>query len=156
MIFLTIFGFTEILWSFRFVLEGKTSKEIPKSSRLAFLEKFLQTILLYHMQKTTPSVCWIEWRVPRAIFLESNGLFCFITICKFDSFKNTFATITSLSELYFRFRRLILLVQTKEVISMKYSSSTSSCKPWRCVRLDLILTMRAIHQFQPDPTHKIH
>ena len=41
MIFLTIFGFTEILWSFRFVLEGKTSKEIPKSSRLTFLEKFL-------------------------------------------------------------------------------------------------------------------
>ena len=31
----------EILCSFRLVLEGKTSKEIPKSSRLDFLEKFL-------------------------------------------------------------------------------------------------------------------
>ena len=32
-------GFTEI--HFRLVLEGKTGKEIPESSRLEFLEKFL-------------------------------------------------------------------------------------------------------------------
>ena len=31
----------EILCSFRLVLEGKTGKEIPKLSRLEFLEKFL-------------------------------------------------------------------------------------------------------------------
>ena len=30
----------EILYSFRLVLEGKTGKEIPESSRLEFLEKF--------------------------------------------------------------------------------------------------------------------
>ena len=40
-------------------------------------------------------------KVPRAKFLGSNGLFCFISICKLGSFKNPFATITSLSELYF-------------------------------------------------------
>ena len=40
MIFLTIFGVTEIC-SFKLVLEGKTGKEIPESSRLEFLEKFL-------------------------------------------------------------------------------------------------------------------
>ena len=51
---LTIFGVTEILFSFRLVLEGKTGKEIPESSRLEFLESFSQTILLYHMQNTTP------------------------------------------------------------------------------------------------------
>ena len=34
-------GVTEILCSFRLVLEGKTGKEIPESSRLEFLEKFL-------------------------------------------------------------------------------------------------------------------
>ena len=33
-------GVTEILCSFRLVLEGKTGKEIPKSSGLEFLEKF--------------------------------------------------------------------------------------------------------------------
>ena len=40
MTFLTILGVTEISWSFRLVLERKTGKEIPKSSRLEFLEKF--------------------------------------------------------------------------------------------------------------------
>ena len=33
-------GVTEILFSFRLVLKGKTSKEIPESSRLEFLGKF--------------------------------------------------------------------------------------------------------------------
>ena len=41
MTFLIILGVTEILYSFRLVLEGKTSKKIPGSSRLEFLEKFL-------------------------------------------------------------------------------------------------------------------
>ena len=41
MTFSTIFGVTEILCSFKLVLEEKTGKEIPKSSRLKFLEKFL-------------------------------------------------------------------------------------------------------------------
>ena len=33
-------GVTEILCSFKLVLEGKTGKEIPESLRLEFLEKF--------------------------------------------------------------------------------------------------------------------
>ena len=33
-------GVTEILCSFQLVLEGKTGKETPESSRLEFLEKF--------------------------------------------------------------------------------------------------------------------
>ena len=41
MTFLTILGVMEILCSFRLVLEGKTGKEIPQSSRFEFLEKFL-------------------------------------------------------------------------------------------------------------------
>ena len=40
MTFLTVLGVTEILYSFRLVLEGKTGNEIPESSRLEFLEKF--------------------------------------------------------------------------------------------------------------------
>ena len=35
---MTIFRVMEILSSFRLVLEGKTGKEIPESSRLKFLE----------------------------------------------------------------------------------------------------------------------
>ena len=41
MTFLTTLGVTEILCSFRLVLEGETGKEIPQSPRLEFLEKFL-------------------------------------------------------------------------------------------------------------------
>ena len=41
MTFLNILGVMEILCSFKLVLEGKTGKEIPESSRLEFLEKFL-------------------------------------------------------------------------------------------------------------------
>ena len=41
MTFLTIVGVMDILCSFRLVLEGKTGKEIPESSRFEFLEKFL-------------------------------------------------------------------------------------------------------------------
>ena len=53
--------------------------------------------------------------------------------------------MTSLSEIYFRIRRFILLVQIKKVISMNYGSSTSSWKPWRWVRCDLIFSMRDIY-----------
>ena len=83
--------------------------------------------------------------ITRAKFLESNGLFCFISICKFGSFKNPFATITSLPELYFRIRRFIFLMQTKKVISMNYGSSISSWKPWRWIRLGVILSIRDIY-----------
>ena len=57
-------------------------------------------------------------KVSRAKFLGSHEIFCFISICKFGSFKGPFAMVTSLSELFFRFRRFILLVQMKKVISM--------------------------------------
>ena len=40
MTFLTILRVTEILYSFRLGLEGKTGKEIPESSTLEFLQKF--------------------------------------------------------------------------------------------------------------------
>ena len=41
MTFLSILGVTEILCSFRLVLEGKAGKEIPESSRFELLEKLL-------------------------------------------------------------------------------------------------------------------
>ena len=49
----------------------------------------------------------------RANFYEGDGSLWFIGMCKCGSFKNPFAMITSLSKLYFRFRRFILLVKTK-------------------------------------------
>ena len=41
MMFLIILGVTEILYSFRLLLEGKKGKEIPESPRLVSLEKIL-------------------------------------------------------------------------------------------------------------------
>ena len=124
MTFLNILGDTEI-YSFRLVLEGKTGKAIRESSRLELRQH------LWSIQK---------WRYRRFFFVEntsgnwpkvssskplgSDELFCFIS--KFGSFKNPFATITSLFELCFRFRRFMLLVQMEKVISMNYGSSTSS------------------------------
>ena len=115
------------------------------------------------MQKTTPPRHWIEEvyivilpllskntisnlpKILRAKFMGSDGIYCFIGICKFGSFKNLFATIISLPELYFRFKRFILLVQRETMISMNYGSITSCWKPWRWVRLGLIFTMRDIY-----------
>ena len=128
--FLIIPGVMEILCSFRLVVEGKTGKEMPESSRLEFLEKFLAnnfalsdaeantsgklnkgrtadllllTILLAIHQKSREPCFW-------EVMMDS----CFISICKFGSFKNPFAMITSLSKLSFRFRIFILLVQPKK------------------------------------------
>ena len=138
MTFLTILGVMDILCSFRLVLEGKTGKEIPESSRFEFLEKFLaNNFALSDAVDNTPgplkrggiTLTFVENtisnspKVSRAKFLGSDGLFCVSSTCKFGSFKNPFAMITSLSELYFRFRGFIQLIQMKKVISMNYSSS---------------------------------
>ena len=114
------------------------------SSRLGFLEKFLaNNFALSDAEDNTSrllnsggvAIRQKSWEPSFWVIMDS----CFISICMFGSFKNTFATITRLSELYFRIRRFSLLVQTKKVISMNYGSSTSIWKPWRWVRLDLIL-----------------
>ena len=114
MIFLTILGITEILCNFRLVLEGKPDKGIPESSRLEFLGKLLtNNFALSDAEDNTyvplnragiadlpllRTLLAIR-QVSRAKFLRSNGLFCFIWMCKFGSFKNPFPIITRLSEL---------------------------------------------------------
>ena len=77
-------------------------------------------------------------KVQRATFLGIGGLFCLISMCIIGSFKDPFAEITSLSELYFRFKRFILLVEMKTVTSVKYDSK------WA-----LSVTVR-------DPSKKVH
>ena len=161
MTFLTILGVTEILCSFRLVLEGKAGKEIPESSRLEFLEKFsANNFTLSDAEDSTSgslnrgsisdlpllrTLLAIPQKYREPSFWEVMDSFVLLAYANIGSFKNPFATITSLPELYFRFRRFILLVQTKKVISMNYGSCTSSWKPWRWVRLDLIFTMRDIY-----------
>ena len=146
------------IYSFRLILEGKIGKEILEWSRLEFLGKFLADNLALSDTKgnTTGSLnrggiagllllrtLFISNlpKVLRATFLGSDTLVLVAYLFK------PLALITSLSELYFRFRRFILLVQMKKVISMNYDSSTICWKPWRWVRLGLILTMRDIYRY---------
>ena len=53
MTFLTILRVTEVLCSFRLVLEGKTGKEIPEPFRLEFLEKFFSNFALSDAEDNT-------------------------------------------------------------------------------------------------------
>ena len=82
--------------SFRLVLEGKTGTELPESSRSEFLEKFLaNNFALLDAEDNTSSQLnkggiGQKPKDPRAKFLGSDGL-----LCKFGSFKNPFAMITS-------------------------------------------------------------
>ena len=113
----------------------ETGKEIPESSRLEFLEKFsANNFALSDAEDNTSralnrggnsrftfaeNTIGNSPKVPRTKFLGSDGLLCFLSICKFGSFKNPF--------------------------SMNFDSSTSSWKQWRWVRIDLILSMRDIY-----------
>ena len=122
-------------------LENKTPSDIYWGVQLVCKKVQAHCSLEPPLEPSISTRCLWQIKVHYDLF---NHLESF-SICKFGSIKNSFPTITTLAELYFRFRRFILLVQTKKVISMKYRSSTSSWKPWRWVRLDLILSMRDIY-----------
>ena len=134
---LTILGVMRVLCSLRVVLEGK---EIPESLRLELFDKFLvNNFVLSDAEDNTsgPLNRGVRadlplWKTLLAIRHKSpesqvSGKgYTLLFYSKFGSSKNLFAMITSLPELYFRFRRFTLLVQTKRVISMNYDSSRSS------------------------------
>ena len=60
MTFLTILGVTEILCSFRLLLEGKAGKDIPESLRLEFSEKFLANSFDLSDAEDNTSM-WLNW-----------------------------------------------------------------------------------------------
>ena len=112
MTYLSNLGVTKIC-SFRLVLGRKTGKGIPYSARLKFLENLLaNNCTLAHAEdsisrslnrgstadlpllRTLLAICLKSCELS---FWEVIG-FCFISICKFGSFKNLIAAITSLSE----------------------------------------------------------
>ena len=119
---LTILGVTEILRSFKLVLEGKIGKEIPEPSRLEFLEKFsANNFALSDAEDNTSGP------LNRGGIADLPLLRTLLAICQksressFWDVKDSFVllayaslTASSLSELYFRIRRYILLVQTKK------------------------------------------
>ena len=161
----------EILCSFRLVLDGKTGKEIPDSSRLEFLKTFsandfalsdtedntssplnrgdkanlpsARTLLAIHQNSKQPSF----WEV-----MDSFVLVAYASLADWRTLLQRLRACLNFtldSEVLFRW----YMQKKKKKISMSYGSSTSCWKPWRWVRFDLILTMRDIYQFQPEPTH---
>ena len=140
MTFLTIFGVTKILCSFKLVLEEETGKEIPESSRLEFIEKFsannfalsdaedntsrplnrggiadlslLRTLLAIRQKSREPSFC------------EVMDSFVLLAYASLAASRTLFDQL--LACLNFTLESEDFLVQTKKVISMNYGSSTSS------------------------------
>ena len=130
MTFLTIFRSTEILCSFRLVLEGKTGKEIPKSSRLEFLEKFLaNSFALSNALDNTSE------QLNRRVIADSPLLRTQLTFCQkslelsfwkvMDSFvllayrsltasRTLFQQLLACLKFYCRFRRFIFFRKTRE------------------------------------------
>ena len=80
-----------------------------------------------------------------------------MSICKFGCIKNVFATITNLSELYLRFRRFIMFVETKksdfyELWQQRKHLKTMDICEAQPETYDEVYR----HQFQTGPTPKIH
>ena len=90
MTFLTILGVTEIVCSFRLVLEAITGEKIPESSRLEFLERFVANNFASSDAENNTSgplnragmadlpllrsLLAVSQKVPRSKFLASNRL----------------------------------------------------------------------------------
>ena len=144
MTFLTILGVTEILQSFRLILEGKTGKEIAKSSRLDFLEKFsannfalsdakvntsgllsrgdiadlllLRTLLAIHQKSREQSF----WEV-----IDSFALLAYATLeASRTLLQQSLACLSFTLDL----EDLFCCYKQKKVISRNYDCSTSSWK----------------------------
>ena len=92
----------------------------------------------------------------KAKFLESHRMFHFISISKFGNFNKLLVTATSLFELHFRCRRVILLLRNK--ISDFYELRQYQ-KQLKTMEMNEdrrgIYYVEIIHQFQSAPTRKI-
>ena len=134
MTFLTILGVMEILCSFRSVLEGKTGEEIPESSRLEFLEKFLaNNFALSDAEDNTSGLLnrgdiadFPETTISNSreqSFWEVMDSFVLVVYASLAASRTLLQQL--LACLKFTLLRFTLLVQTKKGISMNYGSSTS-------------------------------
>ena len=158
--FLTILGVTEIFYSFRLVLEGKTGSEIHKSWRLEFLELFLaNNFTLSDKEHSTSGP--LNWRgivdlpllrallaicqkSPEPNFWEVRDSLVLKAYASLAASRNLLQQLLACLNFSFDWEDLFCKYK-KKVISMNYGTSTSSWKPRRWVRFDLILTMRDIY-----------
>ena len=127
MTFLTILGVIETLCTFRLVLEWKTGNEIPESSRLEFLEKFLaNNFALSDVEDNTSgslnregiadlpllrTLLAISQKTLEPSFWEVLDSFALLAYASLTASRTLLQRL--LACLNFRFRRFILLVGTK-------------------------------------------
>ena len=140
MTFLTILGVMEILCSFRLVLEGKTGKEIPESSRFEFLEKFLaNNFALSDAEDNTSgplnrggiadlpllrTLLAIRQKSREPSFWEVMDSFVLVAYASLAASRTLLQRLLACLNFTLDSEDL-LLVQTKKVISVNYGSSTS-------------------------------
>ena len=146
----------EILCSFRLVLEGKTDKEIPKSSRLEFLKKFLENnFALSDVEDNTlgPVNRGSIWDLPLLVallvirpksrepsFWEEMDWFVLLT----------YTSLTTWRTLLQRSPACLIFTLDSEDSFCWYKKKNEfynflQHKQLRRVRLDLIITMRDIY-----------
>ena len=104
-------GVTGILCSFRLVLEGKRVKRYLSHQHLSSLKSFCQKF--HFIRCRGQHIRTLNNTISNSQVSGKSSALCFISIWKFGWLKNPSAKITNLSELYFRFR-FILLVQKKK------------------------------------------
>ena len=132
-------GVKEILYCFRVVLEGKTGKEIPKSSRIEFLEKFSANnfalldaedntsaplnrggIAHLSLLRTLLAIC------SRAKFLGSDDSFDLLAYASLAASRTLLQQLLAFLNFTLDSDNLSFWYKQKKVISMNYGSCISS------------------------------
>ena len=156
-------GVTEILCSFRLALEEKTGKEIPTwLIKIRVFRKVFSNFALSDAEGSTSGL------LNRGAITDLSLLRILLAIRQkppepnfwtvMESFANANKAYASLTASRNLLQRLLIYLnlnldsedlfcqyKRKKLISMNYSSNTSSRKTWRWARLDLILMMRDIY-----------
>ena len=169
---MTILGVTAILCSFRLVLEGKIGKEIPESSRLEFLEKFsAHNFALSDAEDNTSEP------MNRGGIADLPLLRTLLVICQkslepsFWEVMNSFILLAyvSLPASKTLLQQLLVCMNftlDSEDLSFWYKQKNDFYGLWQKHKQLKTIEVgeawsdtfdeRYIHQFQPEPTHKIH
>ena len=159
MTFVTILRVREILCGFTLLLKRKTGKEILQSSRLVFLEKFWGNNFTLWDAEDNNSVM-LNWggiadlpllrtllAIPNILrgFWEVMGSFVLLACASLAASITLLQWLITCIDFTSDSEDSICWCKWSKAVSLNYGSSTSSWKPWRLTRLDLILMMRDIY-----------
>ena len=145
---------------FRLDLEGKIDNEIPVSSRLEFLEEFLAKNFVNNNRSNTSgplnrggiadsrllrTLLAIPQKSWEPCFWEMMDSFVLVPYACFAASRTLLQKLLGCLSSILDSKVLFCWYKRKKVISINYGSSKNSWKPWKWVRLDLILLMRDIY-----------